>query len=110
VVDPDTYPAGIAGQVVDAIRDGQRHLRAHAEEAVVLHPHRLAPRAPFPAGRRQLPQLLLLLRIDADHRLAIGLVGLDLLVDVAELRVPVRVLRSLQRLGRPLQAEAVGPQ
>ena len=36
--------------------------------------------------------------------------GLDLLVDVTELRVPVRVLRSLDRLGVALQAESLLPQ
>jgi len=64
-------------------------------------------RAPFPAGRRQLPEVLFLLRIHADDRLSVGLVGFDLLIDVLKLRVAVGVLRSLQCLGRSLQAEAV---
>ena len=36
--------------------------------------------------------------------------GLDLLVDVPELRVPVRVPLALDRLGVALQAEPLGPQ
>ena len=36
--------------------------------------------------------------------------GLNLLVDVAELRVPVRVPLALDRLGVALQAEPLGPQ
>ena len=36
--------------------------------------------------------------------------GLDLLVDVAELRVPVRVPLALDRLSVALQAEPLGPQ
>jgi hypothetical protein len=70
----------------------------------------VALRAPFPAGRGQLPELLLLLRIHADHRRTGGLMGLDLLVDVGELRIAVGMLPALQRLGRALQTEAVLPQ
>ena len=58
----------------------------------------------------KMPDLLLLLGIDADHRLPGHLVGLDLLVDVAELRVPVRMLLPLKRLGVALQAEPLAPQ
>jgi hypothetical protein len=36
--------------------------------------------------------------------------GLDLLVDVTELRVPVRVPLALDRLGVALKAEPLGPQ
>jgi hypothetical protein len=95
------------GQIVDA--EGYRHVDVGADEveAVVLHLHRIAGGAPLPPGVRQLPQLFLLLGIDADDRLTTGLVLLDLLVDVAELRVPVGVLLALQRLGAGLQAEAL---
>jgi hypothetical protein len=51
--------------------------------------------------------LLLLLRIDADHRLPSRLVCFDLLVDVAELGVPVGVLFPLKGLGVGLEAEAL---
>src|SRR3954453_18837329 len=61
VVDPDVDPADVGAQVIDAIRNGPRHLRAHAEEAVVLHRNRVALRPPFSPGRGQLPELLLLL-------------------------------------------------
>src|SRR4051812_44740969 len=57
VVDPHVDPAGIGAQVVDAIRNGQRHLRPHAEEAVVLDRDGVALRPPFPAGCGQLPEL-----------------------------------------------------
>jgi hypothetical protein len=49
--------------------------------------------------------LLLLLRVHADHRLARGLVHFDLLVDVAELGVPVGMLFAFQGLGRALETE-----
>jgi hypothetical protein len=47
-----------------------------------------------------LPELLLLFRIDANHRLLIGLVELDLLSDEPVLRSPVGMWRAFQRLGR----------
>jgi hypothetical protein len=49
----------------------------------------------------------LFLGVHADDRLAVGLMLLDLLVDVAELGIPIRVLCALQGLGGGLQAEAV---
>jgi hypothetical protein len=39
-----------------------------------------------------------------------GVVGLDLLVDVTELGVPVGILFTFQGLGVALQAEALSPQ
>ena len=53
------------------------------------------------------PELLLLLRVHADHRFTDRLVRLDLLVDVAELCVPVGVLLAFQGLGGALQAKPV---
>ena len=110
VIDTDIHPAGVAGDVVDPVRDRLLHIRAGEEEAVVLHLHRLALRAPLPAAHRQPAQLLPLLGVHADHRLAGRLVVLGLLVDVPELRIPVRMLVPLQRLGVALQAEAILPQ
>lgn len=45
-----------------------------------------------------------------DHRVPGALMSLDLLVDVRELRVPVRVPSALDHLGVALQAEPIGPQ
>jgi hypothetical protein len=64
-----------------------------------------------PLGRHTLtshgqsPQLFALLGIHADHRLAVGLVVLDLLVEVAELCIPVGVGGALERLDVGLQTE-----
>jgi hypothetical protein len=110
VVHPDVDPAGIGAQVVDAVGNGQRHVGPGGEEAVVLHRNRISLRPPFPPGRGQLPELLLLLRIHTDHRRTGGLMRLDLLVDVGELRFAVGMLPALQRLGRALQAEPGLPQ
>ncbi len=106
VVDPDVDPAGVAGDVVDAVGDRLLDIRAAEEEVVVLHLNRLALGVPFPPRHRQVPQLLPLLRVHADHRLAVLLVVGDLLVDVVELAIPIRVLGAFPRLGVALQAEA----
>ena len=107
VIDTHVHPAGVAGDVVDPVRDRLLHIRAGEEEAVVLHLHGLALRPPLPAAHRQAAQLFPLLGVHADHRLAGCLMVLGLLVDVPELRIPVRVLVPLQRLGVALQAEAI---
>jgi hypothetical protein len=77
------------------------------EEAVVLDPDRFPLGPPHLPGHGQQAHLLLLFRIDADHRLARGLVLFDLLVDVVELRVAVGMLLAFQGLGVALQAEPV---
>ena len=69
-----------------------------------------------PSGRHSRPPLakspdqLLLLGVDADHRLAGRLVSPGLLADVAELGVPVGVPGALDGLGVGLQAEPLVPQ
>src|SRR5919106_433814 len=96
VVDPDAHPAGVAGEVVDAV--GHR-LALDGDEEVV-HPHGLgqARRAPRPPGILEIPHQLLLLRVHGDHRLVRGLKPADLRGDVAELGVPVGVRRAFPRL------------
>ena len=107
MIGADVHPATVVGQIVDA--EGYRHVDVGADEveAVVLHLYRITSGTPLPPRVRQLPQLFLLLGIDADHRLTTGLVLFDLLVDVAELCIPVGVLPALQSLGTGLQAEAL---
>jgi hypothetical protein len=77
---------------------------------MVLDLDRVTLRTPFPARAGQPPQLLTLLGINADHRLTAVLMLAGLTIDVTELRVPVRVLSSLKRLGSALQAETRLPQ
>jgi hypothetical protein len=77
------------------------------KQVVVFHLDRLALGVPLPPGHGQPAELFPLCGVDADHRLAVGLVVLDLLVEVAELGVPVGVLGAFQRGGVGLQAEAV---
>ena len=105
VVDADVDPAAIVGKVIDPIRDRLLHLRAAEEEAVVLDLNGFALRAPLPSGHRQPTQLFPLLGVHADHRLASGLMVLDLGMDVVELGVPIWMLGALERLDVRLQAE-----
>ncbi len=107
MVDADVHPAGVRADVVDPIRDGLLDVRPGEEEAVVLNLDRVALRSPLPAWAGEPTQLLTFLGIDADHWLACGLMLLDLLVDIAELRVPPWVLLAFQGLGLALQAESV---
>jgi hypothetical protein len=109
VVDAGVHPAGVAGDVVDPARDRLLDIWA-GEQAVARHRHRVALGAPLPAAHRQPAQLLPLLGVHADHRLAGRPVVPALPVDVPELRAPVRVPTSLQRLGVALQAEAIAAQ
>ena len=108
MVGADGHPAGVRGQVIDPVR----HRLARAVPGEVMGPgrRRLALGPPLAARVLELADQLLLLGVHADHRIGGVLVGLDLLVDVPELRVPVRVPLALDRLGVALQAEPLGPQ
>ena len=77
---------------------------------MAVHQDGLPAGAPFPAGVGELADQFLLLGVHADHRVRGALVRFDLLVDVAELGVPVRVPLALEGLGVALQAEPLGPQ
>jgi hypothetical protein len=109
VVGAHVHPAGAGGQVVDPVRD---HLPVPpAGEIVIGGLHRVPGRPPGPPRAGILADLLLLLGIDADHRIPARLVRPGLLIDVPELAVPVRMLLpALQGLGIGLQAEPLGLQ
>jgi hypothetical protein len=109
VVDTNIDPASIAGKVIDPVRDRLLHLRAAEEEAVVLHLDGFTPRAPLPPDHWQPAQLFPLLGVHADHGLPVGLVLLDLSIDVAKLGISIGVLGSLQRFDVRLQAKACRP-
>ena len=63
-------------------------------------------RLPFPPAVLEGPDQFLLLGVDGDHGLARCQKRFDLVVEVVELRIPVRMLVPFQRLGRRLQAVA----
>lgn len=85
-------------------------LRPRTVTVVVMHGDRPALRLVLAAGIGVVSDLLLLLGIHADHRLPGIAVLPDLLVEIAELGVPVRVPPALDDLGVVLQAEALLPQ
>jgi hypothetical protein len=80
------------------------------KQVVVFHLDRLTLGVPLPPDHGQPAELFPLLGVDADHRLAVGLMVLDLLVEVAKLGIPVGVLGAFERLGVGLEAEAMLPQ
>ena len=108
VVGADVHPAGVRRQVIDPVRD--RLAQLPVREVVGADPGWLALRPPLPAAVFELADQFLLLGVHADHGVPGRLVLADLPADVTELRVPVRVLLSLDGLGVALQAEPLGPQ
>ena len=108
VVGAHRDPPGVGVQVVDAVRD--RLADRVGGEVVHVNPLRAALRPPLGAAVGEVADLLLLLGVDRDDRLA-GVQELARLPrDVAELGVPVRVLPALGDLGVALQAVALGLQ
>src|SRR2546428_533767 len=67
MVGADVHPPGVRGQVVDPVRD---RLALWAGEVVVADLDRVALGPPLPPGVLILPDLLLLLGVHADHRVA----------------------------------------
>ena len=70
------------------------------------HRRRRALRLPFPPAVLEVPDQLLLLRVDRDHRLAGGQMLVRGLVDVLELRVTVRMRGAFLPFARRLQPVA----
>ena len=90
MINAHTDPPGIAGEIVDPVGDC---LAALGNEEV-MHADRRRPagRSPLGASVLEVADQLLLLRIDRDDWLGGGLAAADLLVDVAKLGVPIRML------------------
>ena len=104
VVDPDRDPAGVVGEVVDAVGDRLAELRVL--EVVDAHRDRRALRAKLSAHRLEVPDQLLLLGVDGDHRPAGGERRAHGLADLAKLRIAIGMLGALARLSVGLQAVA----
>jgi hypothetical protein len=107
VVGADVHPAGVGGEVIDAVGDCLAQVLV--DEVVRAHRHRAALGPVLLPAVGEVPDQLLLLGIHADHRVPGVLAGPGLLADVAELRVPVRVLGTFNGLGVALQAEPFLP-
>src|SRR6202023_3842800 len=101
VVDADTHPTTIGGEVVDPVR----HRTAKLLDQEVMDPDifRVALAAIFTAVVAEIPDQFLFLGVDGDHRLLFSQSGGYLAVDIAELRIPVGVAVALRGLAVALQ-------
>lgn len=102
---PTLTQLGLRRQVIDSVRD--RLAEIGVGEVVSADPDRNALAMPLTSGVLVVPDQLLLFRVDAHHRVSHGLELLGLLVDIAELRIPVGMLCTFNGLGVALQAEAL---
>ena len=108
VVGADVHEPGVVPDVVDPVRRDLAFSRIG--EVVIADPHRVAGRPPAPPGVRVLADLLFLLGVHADHRIAGGQVLLRRHLDVPELGIAVRVPLPLDGPGVALGAEPPGAQ
>ena len=103
MVGADADPALVGGHVVDTVRDGLAQLGV--EEVVDLDRDRVPDPGVLPAGVLERPDELLLLSIDADHRLPSAGERRDLTCQVTELSVAVGMPGALEGLRVGLQAK-----
>ena len=113
MVDADTHPSGIRGQVVDPI--GHRATEFLDQEVMDPDLFRIALRAIFAPVVAEIPDQFLFLGVNGDHRLLFSQSGGHLAVDISELRIPVGVAVALRGLAVGLQTvtrltEQVGDQ
>src|ERR1700757_133856 len=101
MVNADTDPSGIRGQVIDPVR----HRAAELLDQEVMDPDlfRVALGPIFAPVVTEIPDQFFFLGVDGDHRLLFGQSGGHLAVDVAELRIPVGVTVALCGLTVALQ-------
>src|SRR6266540_871867 len=104
IADPHVHDRSVPRDVVGAV--GYRFAATEMREVMDVDPHRLALGPPRSTGIAELPNQFLLLGVDRDHRIAGLDVCLHQTVDVAELLVPLRVLRALLCLHVRLQRVA----
>jgi hypothetical protein len=105
VVRADADEAVVGADVVDAV--GDRLADRIAGEVVDVDQLGLALRLPLPSCVLEVAHELLLLGVHREHRHAAFEAVLGLRVDVLELRVAIRVLRTAHGLVRRLQAVLV---
>src|ERR671911_3223986 len=100
---PDADPAGVVGDVIDAV--GDRLAKFLVLEVMDVDPSWMSLRAPLRARNPVVADQLLLLGIDGNYRL-IGRLELENAgIDMVELGIPVRVATPIIGLGIALTAE-----
>jgi hypothetical protein len=104
VIDAHADPASVGRLVVDAV--GDRLAQILVDEVVDVDSLGLARRLPLLSTVAEPADQFLLLGVHGDHGLHLLLVGLDPLVNVLELGIPVRVVASFDRLAIRLEAVA----
>jgi hypothetical protein len=103
---PDTDPAGVGGDVVDAV--GDRLTQFLVLEVMDVDPPWMSLRAPLRARNLIVADQLLLLGVDGNYRLIGRLEFENACIDMVELGIPVRVATSLISLGITLAAGPLG--
>src|SRR6202051_2713023 len=101
-VDAQAHPSGVASDVVDAI--GHRPPELGNNEVVDATFFGCALWPPFATAILEVADEFLLLRVDRDRRFTGCKRFLHSIVDVVELRVAIRMVRSFARLAIGLQA------
>ena len=101
MIDTDTDPALIGGQIVNTVRRGFAKLLVH--EIMHAYLDRIPFLLPFLPGILKVADQFLLFGIDTDDRLTGLDRGLRALVQMMKLRIPIRVLSSFPRLADALQ-------
>src|SRR6266850_4648532 len=104
MVDADTHPPGIGGEIIDPVR--YRSAKLLDQEVMDPDLFRIALRAILASIVAEIPNQLLLLGIDGDHRLLFGQSRGHLGVYVAKLRIPVGMAVALGGLAVALQTVA----
>jgi hypothetical protein len=102
VADPDTYAAGVRGDIVNPVRD--RLSKVLVDEVMHVDLVGTAFRTIVAASVLEAANQFLLLGVDRNHWLTRGLGADHRGVDVLELRVPVRVMAAFQCLAVHLAA------
>jgi len=102
MIGPDIDKAGVAPDIVDAIGIGPRHLGRG--KIVTAHPPGLLGGKPLLPGIWVVSDEFLLLGVHRDHGVAVPQPSFDGVINVAELRVAIRMVLPLFRFAIALQA------
>ncbi len=108
MIRPDTDPALILGQIIDAIRD--RFAQVLVDKVMHQDFERFTTGLPFAARSPEFADQFFLFRVHRNGRLAALLKRLHLTVEMLKLRVPVGMVRPLAGFAVALQTVARGVQ
>src|SRR5580658_4509853 len=103
MIDSDADPSGVGCQIVYPVRRSASQFRYHK----IMHENlfRIPLRSPLPPSILEIPQQFLLLGVNRYHRLTGSDIAPDLVINVLELRIAVRM--RVPFLGLPVGLQAV---